>query len=126
VIGNVSAGDRQATVNFTAPANDGGSTITGYTVSASPGGITVSGVAPPVVIMGLTNGTAYTFTVAAHNAAGTSVPSAASHSVTPAPVTAPALTPATSTPPSSGGGGSTSTLFLLSMSVVYWWRRRLR
>jgi len=35
-------GNTQATVSFTAPTSDGGSTITGYTVTASPGGATAS------------------------------------------------------------------------------------
>ncbi|MGO9535284.1 MAG: fibronectin type III domain-containing protein [Syntrophobacteraceae bacterium] len=76
------AGNGQATVSFKLPAN-GGSTITGYTVTSSPGGITASGAGSPIRVNGLTNGTAYTFTVTATNAIGTSQASTPSNSVTP-------------------------------------------
>jgi len=82
-IATATAGDTQATVNFIAPTFTGGSTITGYTVTSSPGGITATGTASPIIVTGLTNGTAYTFTVTATNSAGTSAPSTASNSVTP-------------------------------------------
>jgi hypothetical protein len=75
------AGILQASVAFTAPAFDGGSEITSYTVTSSPGTIVSSGSASPVVVSGLTGGTTYTFTVKANNAAGSSVASAASSSV---------------------------------------------
>ncbi|MDO8443294.1 MAG: prepilin-type N-terminal cleavage/methylation domain-containing protein, partial [bacterium] len=42
VIGTATAGNTQATVTFTAPVSDGGSTITGYTVTSSPAGGTDS------------------------------------------------------------------------------------
>ncbi|MDT3307458.1 Ig-like domain-containing protein [Shewanella vaxholmensis] len=79
------AGDSSASVSFTAPISNGGSAITSYAVIASPGGATVNGTASPITFSGLTNGTAYTFTVTATNAAGTSAVSAASNSVTPQP-----------------------------------------
>lgn len=82
-IGAVTAGDGQATVNFTAPAFTGGAAITGYTVFSNPGGFTASGAGAPITIAGLANGTAYTFTVTATNSAGTGVPSGASTSVVP-------------------------------------------
>ena len=78
------AGNAQATVSFTAPASDGGSPITSYTVTSSPGGITATGTASPITVTGLTNNIAYTFTVTATNAVGTGAASAASNSVTPA------------------------------------------
>ena len=77
------AGNAQATVSFTAPASDGGSAITSYTVTSSPGSITASGASSRITIPGLTNGTAYTFTVTATNAIGTGPASAPSNSVTP-------------------------------------------
>lgn len=72
-----------AVVSFTAPTSTGGSPILYYTVTSSPGGFTASGTSSPVAVAGLTNGTAYTFTVTATNAVGTSPASAASNSVTP-------------------------------------------
>lgn len=83
-IGTATAGDGSATVTFTDNAT-GGSAITGHTVTSSPGGLTGSG-SSPVTVSGLSNGTAYTFTVTASNAQGTSAASAASNSVTPAAV----------------------------------------
>ena len=79
---SASAGSAQASLQWQAPANDGGSAITSYTVTASPGGLTMT---VPVnssnrTITGLTNGTHYTFTVHATNAYGDSpesTPSAA-------------------------------------------------
>lgn len=77
------AGDRQAVISFTAPEDNGGSPITGYIVTANPGGITLSGADTPITVTGLTNGTAYTFTVRAVNAAGTGKESEASSMVIP-------------------------------------------
>ena len=85
------AGNASASVAFTAPASNGGSVITGYTVTSSPGSFTATGATSPVNVTGLTNGTAYTFTVVATNAVGNSVASTASTAVT--PVAPPATVP---------------------------------
>jgi len=77
------ADNGQATVSFTAPASNGGSAITSFTVTSSPGNITATGTASPITVTGLTNGIAYTFTVTATNANGTGAASSPSNSVTP-------------------------------------------
>ena len=84
-IGTAVAGDRQATVGWTAPAANGGSAITQYTVTASPGAqiVVVDGSTLQATVTGLINGTSYTFTVTATNAVGDSDSSPASTSVTP-------------------------------------------
>lgn len=91
-IGAATAGDGSASVTFTAPARNGGATISGYTVTSSPGNITANGAGSPITVTGLTNGTAYTFSVIATNNVGPSLASSASAAVTPR---------------ASGGGGGT-------------------
>jgi chitodextrinase len=95
-ITSVSAGEGQVDIIFDAPTNDGGSTITTYTATSSPGNITGSisqAGSGTITVTGLSNGTAYTFTVTATNAVGTSSPSSASNSVTlPAEPDAPTIT----------------------------------
>ena len=84
------AGDTEAVVSFAAPASDGGSPITSYTVTSSPEAITASGTESPITVTGLTNGSSYTFTVTASNAMGEGKASEASNAVIPAePATVP-------------------------------------
>lgn len=81
-IGSASAGNARCVVTFTANGN-GGSPITSYTATSSPGSLTGAGSSSPITVTGLTNGQAYTFTVTATNAEGTSSASSASNSCTP-------------------------------------------
>lgn len=81
-----SGGDASASVAFTAPANVGGSAISEYYAVSNPGQITGTAASSPVSVTGLTNGTAYTFTVWALNTYGPGPYSAASGSVTPNPL----------------------------------------
>lgn len=74
-IGTATGGNAQATINFTAPTNNGGSAITSYTATCNPGAITGSGAASPITVSGLTNSTAYTCSVTAANGVGTGAPS---------------------------------------------------
>ncbi len=72
---SATSGDGQVTVSWTAPTNDGGAPIDGYVVTPIVNG--VPGTPIPVastqaVVTGLTNGTAYTFSVVAHNSVGDS------------------------------------------------------
>ena len=77
------AGNGAADVSWTAPV--GGEAPASYTVTSSPGGLTCTATAPATTcnVAGLTNGTAYTFTVVATNTGGNSSPSSASNSVSP-------------------------------------------
>ena len=111
------AGNGQAVVAFTPPTSAGGTPITSYTVTAFPGAIQAAGTQSPITVGGLTNGTSYTFTVTATNAAGTGAASAPSAAVTPATVPgAPMLVNATAgvgqaivdfNPPPNGGAAIT-------------------
>ena len=82
-------GDEQIALSWTAPANEGGASITDYVIayaedSATPDWQIVEegeSTATTATVTGLTNGTAYIFRVAAVNSFGTSAPSAASDPV---------------------------------------------
>jgi hypothetical protein len=89
-----------ATVTFSAPASNGGATITGYSATSSPGGFTgtlAGATAGTITVTGLSASTAYTFTVTATNSEGTSGASSASISIT------------TSASSGGTGGGGTTT-----------------
>jgi hypothetical protein len=76
--------DGSAGVSFTAPTQPAGTLkVTGYTVTSTPGGITQTGTTSPIVVHGLTNGTAYQFTVHATNSDGDSPESSVSNFVIP-------------------------------------------
>jgi hypothetical protein len=85
IIGIATASTTQTSVSFTAPISDGDPPITLYTAIASPGGNigTVSQAGSGTIIVpNLINGIAYTFTVTATNAVGTSASSSPSNLVT--------------------------------------------
>ena len=82
-IGTATAGNTSATVAYTASTYTGKGGAVTYTATSSPGGFTGTG-ASPITVSGLTNGTAYTFTVRTTTSYGVaSDNSAASNSVTP-------------------------------------------
>lgn len=60
-------GDKQIALTWPAATTDG-SAVTKYTVQISPGGTTQTATGTSLTWTGLTNGTAYTFRVQAHNA----------------------------------------------------------
>jgi len=106
---SATAGNAKATVTFTAPVNNGGSAITGYTVTSNPaGGIdsNIGSTNTSHVVTGLANGTAYTFTAKATNAVGPGPASIASNSVTPKATTTTSLG---ASPVSSSYDGNTVT-----------------
>ena len=110
-IGAAVATSTSATVNFTAPAVDGGTAITGFSVrvvrasnNAPVGALRPAAAgATSLVVTGLTNGTAYRFQVRATNSVGTGPYSAMSASVTPANTPS---APVNRTPTRGGKGGA--------------------
>jgi Fibronectin type III domain len=101
------AGDSSAVVTWQAPVSNGGSAVTGYTLRSQPATATlvVGAAATSTPVAGLQNGTTYTFTVTADNAAGHSTPSA-SNAVTPNhPSAGPGSAPGTGDGTPSGAVG---------------------
>ena len=122
-------GTTTATLTFSAPAFDGGVTITSYTATSSPGGITStlnqSG-GGTFNITGLSPGTAYTFSVTATNAIGTSASSGASNSITTYSVPANTVAPVVSGTAQFGQTLSTTNgtwTGVPSPSFSYQWQR---
>lgn len=107
-IAQVTARDSAAMVRWTPPADDGGSPVTGYSVTAHRDGDAVigtstgTGAATSVVVPHLVNGASYTFTVVATNALGHGPTSQHSAAVTPVPATAPGA-PVVGTPVPGNG-----------------------
>jgi hypothetical protein len=109
----VADANAEVAVSWTGPVSDGGSSITSYRVFQSPGDAQVCSnvIVPPAAapstnctVSGLTNGTAYTFTVVANNDVGPSAPSDASSSATPA------TTPGTPAAPTAVAGDASATV----------------
>jgi hypothetical protein len=105
-VNSVIRGDTQVAVNFTVSPPPVGGPITSYTATATPSGITVT-VPPPaaglntgtILVGGLTNGTSYSFTVHATDAAGNS-PESNALSATPSIAAVPVLSVTLSGPTS--------------------------
>ena len=87
-------GGAQVGLSWTAPSSNGGSAITGYSISYS-GGTIATGTGTSTTVTGLTNGTQYSFTVAAVNVAGTGAASGSA-----------SATPSASLPPPINDGFS--------------------
>jgi sugar lactone lactonase YvrE len=80
------ASNAQASVTWTVPASTGGSPITGYVVTAVEDPSRSCTATPPdtsCTVLGLTNGTTYTFIVRGDNANGAGAESAISNGTTP-------------------------------------------
>lgn len=121
------AGDASVSVAWTAPASNGNTPITTYTVTALTGGlpagitVTVAGNSTGALVNGLTDGTTYTFTVHATNAIGDSpesLPSAPVTPVQPPPVTAPDLSITMSGPASAAFNTSATYILTVVNSTV--------
>ncbi|HEY7120917.1 MAG TPA: DUF4082 domain-containing protein [Solirubrobacterales bacterium] len=113
---------KSARVNWTAPGDDGGSPITGYTVTPYDGAVAqtptqVGPSATSAAVTGLTNGTSYTFTVTAANSAGPGPASASSNAVTPRASIFELTTPATI---DSGDRGSVALGLKFRSDVAGW------
>lgn len=80
-IGTATAASTGANVAFTPSGT--GAPATSYVATSSPGNISATGTTSPILVTGLTSGTAYTFTVRGQNPGGLGAASAASNSVTP-------------------------------------------
>ena len=80
------AGDQEVMLSWTAPASNGGDSITGYEYEQSGGGnwISTGGTDTTYTVFNLTNGQPYRFKVRAVNSVGPGAASAASANVTPA------------------------------------------
>ena len=83
VMGTATAGNTRAVITFTPPSYIGKGSIA-YTAVSSPGGLTGSSAGSPIEVAGLTNGTAYTFTIFGTTSYGiNSATTVSSNAVTP-------------------------------------------
>ena len=132
VIGTIVGGNNTLTVNFTAPASNGGSAITAYLYSINDSAtytqINTVTTSPFVISTGVSNGTAYNVKIIARNAAGDSI---ASPNVSGTPVSVPSAPIITSmvggnntitvsfSTPASNGSPITAYLYSLNDSATY-------
>lgn len=124
------AGNAQVPLTWAAPASNGGAAITGYVVEWTPAGgsaetVNTGSATASYTKTGLTNGTAYTFRVAATNAAGQGQYSS-SVSVTPAGGAAPVITitqQPTAATITNGTGTWSITATTTSGTLTYQWQR---
>ena len=77
------AQDSKSSVSWSAPSITGGTAVTGYTVTSSPDAHICRTTSTSCTVKGLTNGTSYTFSVTATNAAGSSLSSVPTSGVIP-------------------------------------------
>ena len=83
-VARVSGSGTSIDITFTAPANNGGQSITSYTAVSTPGNVTASisqAGSGTIRVTGLTAGTSYTFVVYATNLVGNSANSIASSAI---------------------------------------------
>ena len=116
---SASAGDGNATVTWSAPGSNGGSAVTGYTVTVTPGSNQVKidfARTTEATIDRLSNGIEYTFTVSATNEIGDSSESRSSNAVTPS---ARVTTPGNPTSVTASGGDGKATVTWSVPSVSY-------
>lgn len=101
-IDTITSGSGQLQVSWTPPTDNGGATITQYTVSVTDGTTTktCSWTSGPLncTVLSLTNGTSYSVSVTATNAGGTSSPSTSENAT---PVTVPGAPSVTSVTPTN-------------------------
>jgi len=100
-----SAGNNAVTVSWLPPGSDGGSAITGYTVTLNPGGLTCTTDAAGrnCTVGNLTNGATYSLAVTATNVLGSGIPS-------PEIQVVPATTPSAPSAPNATAGDGKATV----------------
>lgn len=112
-VGTATAGNGSATVRWTAPADNGGADLTGFSIRVLNGAEQQVGALRPagaaatsLVVTGLTNGVPYHFQVAATNSVGAGSFSASSNVVTPTSAATVPGPPVIGTPTQGAVGGS--------------------
>jgi hypothetical protein len=136
VITSVVAGNKTATVYFTAPTATNGTAVTQYLYNTGSGVFAkATTLTSPIVISGLNNATSYNIQLSAVNMSGTSVPSNTVRNIVPYTVpTAPAITTVTPffdttstsgatiafTPPANNGAQITKYWYNTSKNLTFY------